>query len=327
MNLKKVALSLLVSGSILAVGCGDDDSSSSNPSGTILEPDVPTCTLNGDGGTRTFNVTGLRIPANNAVGFNVDGIVSSSTDDLAGCKKTDGVPGGIDNALAEIIAGLSDLLEEAQVDINAELQGAVDDDAIDLQVTLGDWNMTATDACVSVRISGMSGGATVTPIMGNAALTNNRVDQVAFGSSIRIVPVFQLSADGGIGGPSCTDNCVPIELPITIKGLRARLVFNDTQTALVMAEEGSESNSNSTLIAGYVRYSGAEQDSFKPGLDALVAQIGTDLGSAVDPIFAQFLDLDSTPGPGLSACTSLGGTQTSADTFSAGIVASATAAP
>lgn len=331
MNLKKVALSLLLGGSMFAVGCGDDDSGPS--SGTLPPEDVPTCTLNGEAGMRDFQINGLRIPVSggggspitplNNIGFNVDGLVTSTVNDVAGCRKADGVPGGIDNALSEIIGGLSDLLAMASVDINAELQGAVDDNAIDLNVRLGDWNMTATDPCVSITISGMSGGQTLTPITGNAALNANVISAIAFPTALTIVPAFQLNPDGGLGG-TCTMNCVTVNLPITIQGLRGRIVFDATQSAIVVADqatlEGPTGNSSSTVIGGYVRYAGTDAAAFSVGLMGLTNQIGIDFDT-VNGIFTQFLDLDSTPGPGLSACTSTGGSNVSADTFSAGILA------
>lgn len=325
MNLKKVALGLLLSGSIFAVGCGGDDDGDSPDTGDLGVPDVPSCDTATDEGAnmeRSFHIDGLLIPGESRnVGFDVDGLNTTNAQNVAGCNVADR-PGGIDNALATIIENLEPLLQQASVDINEKLQEAVTDGGINLTVQLNSWNGTDTDDCVGIQISGTSGGSAITTLTGSAAMSANVISLIAFSSNLRIVPTFQLPPDGGF--MSCTVGCVPADLPIVIKGVRARIQFNAGQTAIVAADELDVANTNSTVIGGFVRYtasSPSDADSFENSLNGLIDKIDPNLKETVAPIFTGYLDLDSTPGPGLSRCTATGSMTTSADTFSAGIVA------
>lgn len=323
MDLKKVALSLLLGCSIFAVGCGGggDDGGSDTPGDTLPPIDVPSCDLASDTDTmeRVYSVATLAIPASNTIGFNIDGLNSTSNADVAGCRRLDGQPGGIDNALAQIIMGLGDVLTEAGVDINEELQNAVDMGAIDLTVTLTKWNGTASDSCVGVTIAGESAGEPIASLTGSAELASGTIAQVAFPTRLTISPTFQLSPDGGLG--SCDgEDCIDVPLSISIGNARARLVFAGDMSGFGYPASG-QTNANASIVAGVVRYSGTVEDgAFQPGLEALVGSIDEGLVPTVNTIFTTYLDLDVTPS--LTACTSAGGSMVSADAFSAAIMAS-----
>ena len=319
MNLKNVALGLMLVGSVFAVGCGGDDDTGPAPL-----PDVErvTCDTQGEAGSRVFPIRRLTIPTAPPegeippVGFNVDGLTSTATD-LAGCNKAD-LSGGVDNGLAAIINGLGPVLSRTGVDINEELQTAVEGDAIDLEVEIGDWNMTATDPCVTITIQGMTAGSAITPITSNAPLNGGFVTLVTFSSNLTITPSFQVGPDGGLG--SCTANCTPVDLAITIQDLRARLRLSPDLNDLIVA--GSPDNMNSSMVGGYVKYTGTDPSAFQTSLNTLIGAIDPNVSDVVGGIFTQFLDLDTDPA--LAACTSVG-SGTSADTFSAAILAGSVA--
>lgn len=315
----------LVLASAFALGCPKPQPEPDGGSGDSLDASIPSCDLTSDTDvmTRTYALSTLAIPTSNTVGFDVDGLNTTASGDVGGCRRVDGQPGGVDNALAQIIAGLGDVLSEAGVDINEELQRALESDALDIDVTIDHWNGTATDTCVGVAITGASGGEPIDALQGSARLDAGVV-VVAFDGSLTIAPTFLLSADGGLG--TCTEGCTEVELPITIQGARAQLVFGGGAVGMdALVVEATPTRTGSTYLGGYVRYTGEDAIAFRPGLAALVETIDSGLVSTVDTIFGTYLDLDSTPS--LSACASAGGTMTTADTFSAAILASGSASP
>jgi hypothetical protein len=152
--------------------------------------------------------------------------------------------------------------------------------------------------------------------VGRAPLVNGFVDRVTFGSKLRVAPDFAVSPDGGLG--TCTMNCVEVVVPFVLQDVRARLRFLPDMSALVVS--GSPNNTNSTILGGYIRYSGADADAFSPGLANLFNAIKADLVPTIHAIFATYMDLQSAPV--LQWCTSTGGGTVSADTHSAAFLVS-----
>lgn len=288
-----------------------------------IEIPTTTCELQGEVGSRPFAIAHLRIPtkpdpegALPSAGFNVDGFDSTSQD-ITGCNKADKA-GGVDNAFAAVNDGLGPVFAMAGYSFGGSLESAIANDAINLEIVLGDWNMTASDPCVTVTIQGSVGGSAITPLSGRAPLVAGLVAYVTFGANLRLTSRVAVSPDGGTG---CTQGCVNFDLPMVIHQTMARVRLSPDLMHVVSA--ASPDNTNSTMVGGYVRFTGSDALAFQPNLEALFTGIDPTLTGIVSNIFRQFLDLDTTPS--LMACEALevdGGLPTTADSFSTALLVS-----
>lgn len=324
MRSQNLIASLMLTFGVLASGCrfDDDDGSPGSPSSTIVPYEASSCALGNEPGTRAYPIRTLRIPTIPspeaplpAVGFNIDGLTSTEAD-LAGCDQAD-MPGGVDDAFANIVVALDDTLPEVFAFDDLGIVPIMQ--FIELEVVISDWNETATDPCVVVTLHGTMSGRAITPLVGRASLVSGGVSLVAFGADLPVTIRIEPENLGGLGG-LCTVDCLGFDVDFTIEGLVARLRFSDDMTHLVVAE--APDNTNATMLGGHVRYTGDAPGAFTTVVTRLINAIDPDLWATVQNVFSQRLDLDSTPT--LSACTTVG-SGTSADAFSIAVLASSVA--
>jgi hypothetical protein len=178
-------------------------------------------------------------------------------------------------------------------------------------LTLRHWNGTRDDTCVRVTLTVAPAGESPTVRTNDAPLSSGKFNLIPFSESLRFAPVFNLPGDGGSSA---------VAVPMTVSGIRARVVFNDAMTEIVVP--ATPNNASASMIGGYVLYPGTDTRAFRPALEAAFMSTGSSLVPALLESIPKFLDLDSTPGPGLSACTSSGGGGTSADSFSIALLMS-----
>ena len=285
-----------------------------------VTPIVTDCTLQGESGSRAFAIAQIATPTVAApeaplptVGFNVDGLTSTSTD-LAGCNEAD-LTDGVDNGDAVILRGLGGIFGTLALDFNSGYQRAIDAGTVDLEIVLGDWNLTTDDACVSVTLQGEVYGAPIAALTGRAPLTGAFVDVVSLGGNVTIVSTQRTNPDAG----ACPSGCVDVQMPL--QGVLARLRFSPDLTNIVTSSSSIPNTTNSSTLGGYVRWVGADELAYAPSYNAFLNAVSPELPAVANQIFGNFLDLDSTPP--LTGCTAVGNT-TSADSFSVGLLISST---
>jgi hypothetical protein len=310
-SLHERVLARVLCASLVIAGCSRNDDEGDG--GVIDEPDLPGyCdpTTNDDSMTRAFVIDSFLIPETDNIGFNVDHIITTTPRDVAGCHQVDGAPGGIDNAFALIVDAVNDVAPHGQVaPFEIDRRHAFDDSV--LHLTLRHWNGTSDDDCVRVDLSSALEGEPLTVHTRDASLRDGMLEYLWFPKGFRFAPALNLLGDGGVNR---------VVVPMTVMEPTARIVFDAAMTEIVVSS--SPNTRNSSILGGYVLYSGTESRAFQPAFEAALASTGSPLVPDLLASISQLLDLDSTPWPSLWACTSADGGATSADSFSVGLLMS-----
>ena len=149
MMMKKIALSLIMAGLVVA-GCGDSTTGpTGTPDGSMLPADD--CST-GDSYFYVVNLLDIAKEMDGgSAGYNLDGRVSDVTDD-EGCNQDDftspeGVE-GVDNAMAVLLP----ILSSVAGDISETIQESVNDGSILVLVELRSVNDFTNDACVGMSL-------------------------------------------------------------------------------------------------------------------------------------------------------------------------------
>jgi hypothetical protein len=305
---------LTLSLSLAACQSCRDDGDWEPPRGQPIVPPLQfACELHTDTDTmtRSFAVDSLSIPASNATGLNVDGFISTTTQDIGGCRKVDGpVLGGIDNALAEIASSLD---ARSAADEGVALERSVLDSTTTMRVTVHHWNGTSTDPCVGVDLSSASNPT----LRASAPLQDGKIKTLYFGGELVLDVRTESSVDGG-GTGGCDAGCTESVVPVVVRGVRSQIVFDSAMSAMIVA--ASMANADSTIFGGYVVYSGSSPSALEPMLETMLTQTASSLAHDMLETMPQFLDLDVAPDFGLFACIPMGPDMANPNGFSVGVV-------
>lgn len=323
MRTTSVASAFIVVSGLLGSACIDCWPDEPPRPSTFAPVGETTCTLDADVGSRTFAIEALRVPIRSdeegalpAVGFDLDGLVSTATD-VEGCYTAD-LPGGLDNGFAVLNEAIADVFGQANVDVDAAIASEVADEVLALELVIADWNETSSDPCISVTLRGAEDGRPIDTLTGRAPLVAGVVSVVTFGASLAIRPTF--SVRQGAVVPTCDGDCTAVALAITIRELIARLRFSADMRELLVSE--SPNSANSTMLGGYVRYTEEDETSFGTQLANLAEVLAEGSSYDIRRGLEARLDLDSTPT--LAPCSPVGNV-TSADSVSIALLASGTA--
>jgi hypothetical protein len=305
---------LILSSCSIAIDRGIDgrDEEAQEGPGTLDEWTACDFTSNADAMTRTYRFSSLALPASNAIGFNIDRRASASSN-LAGCGRVDYLPEGIDNSFVEFMKTSGAPLAETGIDIPGTLETDIDDGNIVVELEIHHWNGTASDGCVGLDLNVRDHGRVNTELRSSAAIEAGKIRYAFFEGSTTLTTHFLVDEFGLSIDCEEEETCEEVAVPMTLQGVRARFVFRGGTDGMArLAVDASPTNENSTVVGGFVRYTGtAASGAFKPGFLALNSPI-------VAASFPLFLDLDSTPS--IERCISHGQTLSS-DAFSIGFLA------
>lgn len=240
---KKLVLVGLLSGSLIAVGCGDDGGTT--PAVDSGAPDTTSGMDTGGGGTGTpfmsadmdFVASRLdiaRVGGDGTVdGFNLDGIVSDNADPM-GCFIEDGTSPsgvtGIDNQFAVLVPTLESL---GELDITMTLVDAINDGSILVLMALTGADSTEDDSVVAnLHLGEVTGGGA--PMLAG--------DSIAPGQMFTITSTDTIMATGSITGgrfSASVDN-IALNLPLA-EGTEIALNIRNAELAADIIDGASPS--------------------------------------------------------------------------------------
>lgn len=270
-----------------------------------------------DVGVRVYDISRFGLTQSNAIGLNVDDLDTTSTSDVPGCHRVD-ADGGVENALAGAIYGLTDLFEEAGIDMPLAFASVVPARQT-MTLRLDQWNGTKSDACVRFEVRTDLGN---TAIVAEGSLIAGVANALVFEGRFRVSPlVTRIDCDAGA--------CEPIAMTFELEAARGRLVFaggDDGMAELVAPLPPDQRNANTSLLGGAVTYEDSSDPlAFSIPVGTLAESLQADFGEAIHAVILQFVDLDTSPV--LRPCVALDEETSSADSLSAAFILAGAARP